>query len=94
MRDMYSGLCMTTNDGKAEHIGERASGVGQWHITVAASTLKLKLLPQSITAVGECDPGTATLSHGNHATYLPDVYIRICVTTISCIIKQSDPLSA
>ena len=42
MRDVYSGLCMTTNHDKAEHIVEGASGVGQWHITLAASTPKLK----------------------------------------------------
>ena len=68
---------MTKTHDKAEHIVEGANGVGQWHIKLAASTSTLKILPQSITAVGVCDPGTATLSQGNRATYSPYVYIRI-----------------
>lgn len=46
MRDVSGSLCMTTKH-KAEHIVERAIGVGQWHITLEAGIF----LPQSINAV-------------------------------------------
>lgn len=41
MRDVSGSLCMTTKH-KAEHIVERAIGVGQWHITLEARTPKLE----------------------------------------------------